>query len=158
VTPRTGVGAILFPLATACAPPPLVELTGESPDGPSIEILYPEPEQQLALDSSCVLTEPIVVNVEGVELSAPTGEIEVGIAHWHGGPSLTEGYCSSSVAFCVGAPTGTDKKFYDGSGRRPGQLTLQVSLRDGTHSPLGPVDEVEVTIVDPEGLCADATL
>lgn len=147
-----------FGFATSCAPPPLVPLTAGGPDTPTIEILYPENGQQLTLDGDCVLTEPIVVNVEGVDLVGPTGELDPEQGHWHGGPSLVEGYCSSAVAFCEGAPTGAGNTFYDGSRRRPGSLTLQVSLRDNTHAPLGPGDEVEVEIVDPEGRCADATL
>ena len=111
---------LCFGVGTSCAPPPPVELTAEGPVTPTIEILYPEPGQQLTLDLDCVLTEPIVVDVEGIELTPPNGEPDPAEGHWHGGPSLTEGYCSSSVAFCEGAPSGSGTRSTTGVASGPG--------------------------------------
>ena len=56
---------VVLPAVAACAPPPAVDVAADLV--PSIEILYPENGQLLPLDEDCSLTEPIVVNVVGVD-------------------------------------------------------------------------------------------
>lgn len=142
----------------ACQPPPPVELGGEDPVAPAIEILYPEPAQEIVLDATCTLTEPLIVHVEGLDLVAtgPDPEDIPGEGHWHGGPSLSRGYCVSSVAFCVGDATGEGFTTYDGSGMAPGSLTLYVELQSNVHARLGPTDQVEVRLIDPDDHCRAA--
>ncbi|MEQ1508387.1 MAG: hypothetical protein ABMB14_39515, partial [Myxococcota bacterium] len=126
-------------------------------DGVSITILYPETRQQFALDERCALTEPLIVYAEGIELVAPPSDSVEGQGHWHGGPSLTSGYCASSVAFCDGA-SAPDPSYqrYDGSGMKAGLLTLFVELQDNLHNPLGYTDQVEIELTDPTGSCGAA--
>jgi hypothetical protein len=146
---------VLF--ALGCAPPPEISLS--SPQGeeePSIEILYPEPGQQVELEPGCVLTVPIIVYVQNFAL-VPTGEVLPTEGHWHGGPDLDEGYCKASVAYCEGGGEDEEEEedegytHYDGTGRSEGPLNLYVSLHTSDHSPLGVEDVVEIDLVPPDG-------
>lgn len=134
---------LLFLLA--CAPPPEVPLAEGALDGnPTIELLYPEPEQEIALTVDCELDVPIVVWVAGIELQPPDpSNLVDGEGHWHGGPSLEAGYCVSSGNSC---------EDYVGTDVRPGPINLFVELQDNGHNPLEARDQVEVTIVDPVGV------
>jgi hypothetical protein len=138
-------------LALGCAPPPVTLSPSRGGGGPSIEILYPEPGQQVVLEPGCVLTEPLVVHVRNLDL-APPGEPVDGQGHWHGGPDLDEGYCASSVAFCEGEGD-AEESFtrYDGSGRTAGPLNLYASLHANDHRPLGVEDLVEIELVAADG-------
>lgn len=145
-------------IASGCQPPP--ELLGTHSESvpeilPFIEILYPEPQQEILLDADCVLREPIVVRIEGLELvdavqGAPNIE---GQGHWHGGPTLEDGYCATSIPVCEGDDSDESNLFYDGSGMTVGSLNLYVSLNNNQHVPLGPVDEIVVELIAERGSC-----
>lgn len=151
--------AFVAALSAGCEPPPAVALAPPDAvrDERSITVLYPESEQAIALDATCALTVPLIVYVEGIDLVPPGGDPVDGEGHWHGGPTLTSGYCTSSVAYCDGSdgPDPTYKR-YDGSGMRAGLLTLFVELQDNTHTPLGVRDQVEIELQDPTGACDGA--
>jgi hypothetical protein len=145
-----------FILAAGCAPPPELVLPGDTAAGPSIEILYPEQGEVLTLESGCGLVAPIIVYVEGLELSEFDLPDADGQGHWHGGPSLERGYCAAQIAYCEGRNADAEKNEdnsarYDGRGQRPGRLTLQVELQSNSHEPLGVEDQVEVVLAAPPG-------
>jgi hypothetical protein len=134
---------VLLLAAAGCAPPPPVAGAGE----PSIEIVYPTPGQALELEADCSLAEPIVVDVDGIELVPPDPDNLVeGQGHWHGGISLSQpGYCVSSSTFCDD---------YAANELPPGLLTLFAQLQDNAHGPLDvekSTDQVEVELVAPAG-------
>lgn len=140
-------------LLVACAPPPPVAFGETGAEAPRLEILYPEAGQQIELGADCLLTEPLIVHPIGVDLVPPADEDVEGQGHWHGGPSLENGYCVSSVAFCVGSDT-SGLGTYLGAGLSAGLLTLYVELNTNTHEPVeGSRDQVEIELVDPGGLC-----
>ena len=86
-----------------------------------------------------------------IELVPPDPQNQVeGQGHWHGGPSLDGGYCVTARNSCEGNETG-GSGFYNGSTVIPGTINLFVELQDNAHDPLGPTDQVEVTIVNPPG-------
>ena len=139
--------------AAGCEPPPP---PGTVVDGPTIEILYPEPGQPIALSDACVLDTLLIVDIQGIDLVPPDpANLVEGQGHWHGGLSVEQGYCASSIAYCVGGD-GSPGTF-DGTDVSPGQATLFASLRDNGHTPLGPEAEVEITVEDaldgPDGGC-----
>ena len=128
---------------SACAPPPEVSL-GTTVAVPSIELLYPEQGQVVTLDADCVLVEPLVVVVRGVDLTPPApDDLVEGQGHWHGGPDLAQGYCVSSDNACSD---------YDGTGLSEGPANLFVQLQDNGHNPLAgdqASDQVEISIEAP---------
>jgi hypothetical protein len=149
---RAALGA--FVILAGCEPPP--PPAGATDEGPTIEILYPEPGQPIALNDACVLDTLIIVHIMGIELVPPDpANIVAGQGHWHGGLNVEQGYCASSVAYCTGGD-GSPGTF-DGTDVSPGQATLFASLRDNGHTPLGPQAEVEITVEDaldgPDGGC-----
>ena len=124
----------LLLIVAACAPPPAAS-------GLSIELLYPESDQEVTLDGDCVLREPIVVDIDGLNLVDPAPDnIVDGQGHWHGGPDMENGYCISSDNSC---------NDYEGRDLSLGRLTLFVELQDNGHNPLGARDQVEVVVVAP---------
>lgn len=141
-----------------CAPPPVIELTDTPPEevGPSIEILYPNDGDTFDLVDCAFVDVPIVVLVEGLELTEPGEDIE-GVGHWHGGPDLNNGYCVGIVPFCEGVlgrdPADTAR--FEGLVDGPGTRKLNVELVNGLHQPLGASDSVEVTLLDPDGGCSE---
>ncbi len=125
-------------LAIACAPPPLVPAGGGEL---GIELLFPEPGDQVPLNDDCELDTVIVVDIDGLELVPPApDDLVEGQGHWHGGPDLASGYCVSFGSAC---------RDYDGAGVRLGLQTLFVQLQNNGHEPLGPEDQVEIEVVPP---------
>src|SRR5262245_4980143 len=147
------VGAFV---AAACDPPPPPGTVTDTDTGPSIEILYPEPGQEVTLNDACVLDTLLIVHIEGLELVPPDpANIVDGQGHWHGGLDVEQGYCASWTAYCVGGD-GSPGTF-DATSISPGNVTLFAALRDNGHAPLGPQAEVEISVADalngPDGGC-----
>jgi hypothetical protein len=142
-----------------CAPPPAVKLgdTDATPvdtdlPAPSISIVYPKGGDTFELAGCALAGVPIVVVVEGLELTEP-GEEVAGTGHWHGGPSLEGGYCVSSATDCLGAVDPPDNTRFQAVVGGPGTSKLFVELVDGLHQPLGAEDSVEINLLDSEGGC-----
>jgi hypothetical protein len=155
--PRRAVGralaAVAICAALGCEPPPPIDL---GPHGPTLKITNPEPGEKLELDSTCTLTEPIVVDVSGIRLVEPRPELVRGEGHWHGGPDLNHGYCLSDRTYCLGGSDSADYERYDGSGMTAGLRTLYAELQDNKHNDLGVGDQVEIELTDPGGYCGGA--
>jgi hypothetical protein len=148
-------GALAAMSGSGCAPPPPIDLGQLGGDQPSLEITWPLPGATIELDSTCVLTETIVVDVENFELVPLTPDMEDvdGQGHWHGGPDLSQGYCLGDKPFCSGGANNATYETYDGSAMTAGLLTLYAELNSNLHEDLGIGDQVEVELTDPGHFC-----
>ncbi len=132
-----------------CAPPDPIdpELIGP----PAIEVLFPTPGQTLTLNERCEIDTVIVVDTRGIVMTdfteGPALDDQQG--HWHGGPSLDDGFCRSFDTFC--GPGGEEG--YTSPAFTSGQsATIRAELVANDHRPLEVEDQVEVSVMAPEGV------
>lgn len=133
-------------LLTCAGCPPPEPIVGD----PSIEVLFPLPNQEITLNADCEIDTLIVVDVDNLDLVEPSDDfIEPvdGQGHWHGGPDLQQGFCRSGTTFC--------DDYESDAFPAPSNGSISVSLASNDHRLFGEPVIVELQLVAPAGVICE---
>ncbi|MEM6931386.1 MAG: hypothetical protein AAF602_30940 [Myxococcota bacterium] len=135
--------------ALGCAPPDPIDPDLLGP--PSIKVLFPASGQTLELNEDCQLDTVIVVDTSGIEIVDFTDSppVQEGEGHWHGGPSLDNGFCRSFDTFCE---PGGDEGYTSPTFVNEQSASIFATLVTNDHRRLGEPDQIEINVVAPPGV------